>query len=77
MFPGMASRFARWAPVLLRVIVGYGFMAHGLAKLAHGPENFTHILSALGVPFPACCPGQRSWWNCSAARPSCWARWSR
>ena len=53
MFPGMASRFARWAPVLLRVIVGYGFMAHGLAKLAHGPENFTHILSALGVPFPA------------------------
>jgi len=28
-------------------------MAHGLAKLARGPDHFTHILTALGVPFPA------------------------
>ena len=49
----MASPFARWAPVLLRLIVGYGFMAHGIAKLARGPDNFAHILAALGTPFPA------------------------
>jgi len=39
--------------LLLRGIVGFGFMAHGLAKLARGPDHFTHILTALGVPFPA------------------------
>lgn len=49
----MASRHARWAPLLLRLIVGYGFMAHGLAKFGRGADNFTHILAALGVPFPA------------------------
>ena len=53
LFPGMASRPACWAPLLLRGIVGYGFMAHGFAKLARGPDNFTHILTALGMPFPA------------------------
>lgn len=53
MFPGMTSRHACWAPVLLRAIVGYGFMAHGLAKLSRGADNFTHILTALGTPFPA------------------------
>jgi putative oxidoreductase len=53
LFPSMAGRPARWAPLLLRGIVGYGFMAHGFAKLARGPDNFTHILTALGVPFPA------------------------
>jgi putative oxidoreductase len=39
--------------VLLRLMVGYGFMAHGIAKLNRGTDNFTHILAALGVPFPA------------------------
>lgn len=53
LFPDMANRPARWAPLLLRAIVGFGFMAHGFAKLGRGPDNFTHILAALGVPFPA------------------------
>jgi uncharacterized membrane protein YphA (DoxX/SURF4 family) len=35
---------ARWAPVPLRLIVGYGFMEHGFAKLARGPEAFATIL---------------------------------
>ena len=52
MFPNPTSRHARWAPLLLRLIVGYGFMAHGFAKLARGPQHFAHILAALGVPFP-------------------------
>jgi putative oxidoreductase len=43
---------ARWAPVPLRLIVGYGFMEHGFAKIARGPEAFTTILHAIGVPAP-------------------------
>ena len=46
------SPIARWAPLPLRLIVGYGFMAHGLAKLARGPEAFPVILQAPGVPAP-------------------------
>jgi putative oxidoreductase len=34
-------------------MVGYGFMEHGWAKLARGPEHFTAILHALGMPAPA------------------------
>jgi len=43
---------ARWAAVPLRVIVGYGFMEHGFAKLSKGPEVFAGILHAIGVPAP-------------------------
>jgi putative oxidoreductase len=41
-----------WAPVPLRLIVGFGFIEHGYAKLLHGPETFASILHALGVPAP-------------------------
>jgi putative oxidoreductase len=43
---------ARWAPLPLRLVVGYGFMEHGFAKLSKGPENFAAILQAIGVPAP-------------------------
>jgi putative oxidoreductase len=43
---------ARWAPLPLRLIVGYGFMEHGFAKLARGLGAFPAILQALGVPAP-------------------------
>jgi len=48
------SRFAiaRWAPVPLRLIVGFGFVQHGVAKLTRGPDAFAAILHALGVPAP-------------------------
>ena len=51
---GLLSRFpiARWAPIPLRLIVGYGFMEHGFAKLSRGPDTFAVILHALGVPAP-------------------------
>jgi putative oxidoreductase len=57
---GYSSRFtfldrasvARWAPIPLRLIVGYGFMQHGFAKLSRGPEAFAAILHAIGVPAP-------------------------
>ena len=43
---------ARWAPIPLRLIVGYGFLEHGYAKLSRGPEVFAAILHATGVPAP-------------------------
>ncbi len=46
------SPIARWAPMPLRLIVGFGFMQHGFAKLARGPEAFPAILQALHVPAP-------------------------
>ena len=49
-----SSRFpiARWAPLPLRLIVGFGFMEHGFAKLTRGSDAFAIILHALGVPAP-------------------------
>ena len=57
---GYSSRFTlldrtsvtRWAPIPLRLIVGYGFMQHGFAKLFRGPEAFAVVLHAIGVPAP-------------------------
>jgi putative oxidoreductase len=43
---------AVWAPIPLRLIVGYGFMEHGFAKLSKGPEVFAAILHTIGVPAP-------------------------
>jgi putative oxidoreductase len=34
------------------LIVGYGFVAHGYAKVAKGPDQFAASLHALGVPAP-------------------------
>lgn len=32
--------------------MGFGFAAHGYAKLSRGPEQFASVLSAIGVPQP-------------------------
>jgi putative oxidoreductase len=45
-------RFAPYAQTFLRLVVGYGFLAHGLAKWSKGPEVFAGILQATGVPLP-------------------------
>jgi hypothetical protein len=37
-----------WAIVPLRVLLGFGFAAHGNAKLSRGPDKFAEILNALG-----------------------------
>jgi putative oxidoreductase len=47
-----ASQLAHWAAIPVRAIVGYGFIAHGYAKVAHGPSHFIGILHAIGVPAP-------------------------
>jgi putative oxidoreductase len=46
------TSIARWAPIPLRLIVGYGFMQHGFAKFSKGPKAFAAILHAIGVPAP-------------------------
>src|SRR5262245_22861468 len=46
------AKFALYAPILLRLVVGCGFLAHGLAKWSRGPEVFAGILQATGVPLP-------------------------
>ena len=51
--PWQPSRLSRWATLPIRVVVGYGFLAHGLAKLQKGPEHFVDIVRAIGVPAPA------------------------
>jgi putative oxidoreductase len=56
MFPidtGWQQKLTRWAPLPLRLIVGYGFMAHGYAKLMKGPDAFVAIVHAMGVPAPS------------------------
>jgi putative oxidoreductase len=46
------SRLQRWAALPLRLIVGYGFIAHGYAKVMNGPDHFAAALQGLGVPAP-------------------------
>src|SRR5258708_13186856 len=50
------STMARWSPIPLRLIVGYGFMQHGFAKLSKGPDMFAAILQGLRVPPPPLMP---------------------
>jgi putative oxidoreductase len=47
---GQKAALRRWAALPLRLIVGYGFVAHGYAKVMNGPERFAASLHALGVP---------------------------
>src|SRR5258708_37105729 len=37
----------------LRLTVGYGFIEQGYAQPGQGPDSFTIILHALGLPFPS------------------------
>ena len=46
------AKFAPYAAIPLRLIVGYGFVAHGVAKWHRGPDVFAAILRAIGVPAP-------------------------
>ena len=43
---------AAWYALPLRLIIGFGFMQHGYAKLARGPEDFIGVLHAMGLPVP-------------------------
>ena len=59
MFASSFRRFAMVVPTIptgwhalpLRLIIGFGFVQHGYAKMSRGPEAFIAILHAIGVPF--------------------------
>ena len=44
------SSSSAWWALPLRIVIGYGFFAHGLAKLERGPDHFAGVLDALGMP---------------------------
>lgn len=46
------SDVSRWASLPVRLLVGYGFMEHGFAKVLRGPDAFAEVLRQLGVPLP-------------------------
>ena len=46
------TRWRQWAPLPLRLMIGYGFLAHGWAKLSRGPEGFARLLEQIGAPLP-------------------------
>lgn len=50
--PVLSGRLSGWWAVPLRLILGYGFVVHGVAKLSRGPEAFAAVLHALAVPAP-------------------------
>jgi len=35
--------WGQWVPLPLRLIIGFGFMAHGWAKLSRGPSGFAKL----------------------------------
>jgi len=39
------------SPLTLRLIMGFGFMAHGWAKVSRGTSGFEKLLVFTGVPF--------------------------
>src|SRR5215468_4618273 len=41
-----------WMPLPLRLVIGFGFMAHGWAKLSRGPSGFAKLLTQIGAPLP-------------------------
>jgi putative oxidoreductase len=46
------TRWRQWAPLPLRLMIGFGFLAHGWAKLSRGPAGFARLLEQIGAPLP-------------------------
>lgn len=49
---GIRGAAERYALTPVRLLVGYGFLQHGIAKWSKGPAAFAGILHAAGVPAP-------------------------
>src|SRR6267154_5248814 len=49
---GNGVLWREWAPLPLRLVIGYGFIAHGWAKLIRGPAGFAKLLDQIGAPQP-------------------------
>lgn len=46
------NSWSAWALLPLRLIIGFGFMAHGYSKLSKGVDGFANILQTIGIPAP-------------------------
>ncbi|WP_216641567.1 DoxX family protein [Pedobacter ginsengisoli] len=46
------KNYTQWAPFFLRLVIGFGFIVHGWAKLSNGPAGFEKLLTQLNIPFP-------------------------
>ena len=44
--------WSQWVPLSLRLVIGFGFMAHGWAKLSRGPSGFAKLRTQIGAPLP-------------------------
>jgi putative oxidoreductase len=44
--------WGEWVPLPLRLMIGFGFMAHGWAKFSRGPAGFGRLLAQIGAPVP-------------------------
>lgn len=42
----------RWTLLPLRLVIGLGFLLHGLAKWNRGPAKFAALLQHIGTPYP-------------------------
>ena len=42
----------QWSPLPLRLVIGFGFTAHGWAKLSRGPAGFAALIRQIGLPLP-------------------------
>ena len=52
----MLAAFARFrpaVPLILRVVLGALFIAHGFQKISHGMPDFARTVAHLGFPMPA------------------------
>jgi putative oxidoreductase len=49
---GSGVLWRQWAPLPLRLVIGYGFIVHGSAKLSRGPAEFAKLLDQIGAPLP-------------------------
>jgi putative oxidoreductase len=46
------TRWSPWVSLPLRLVIGFGFMVHGWAKLSRGPSGFAKLLTQVGAPLP-------------------------
>lgn len=51
-FSIVKKNYQQWGPLILRLVIGYGFIVHGWAKLSKGPAGFEKLLTQTGVPLP-------------------------
>ncbi|MDB5137476.1 MAG: DoxX family protein [Mucilaginibacter sp.] len=51
LFSPLGKTYHQYAPFILRLVIGFGFMAHGWAKLSRGTAGFEKLLIQTGAPF--------------------------